>query len=143
MSGCTDYQRSKAYKWEDDCIHLKDNSVVPFAQAQGIVDYVWAQEGLSHPPKIAVMPPHATRKLADATRMRIRIPEHGIKTSILLHEIAHSMCPTHGHGPRWVGMFMKLVEKHMRIPMPLLMYHAKLAKVKFDLGGHDLKGQYL
>lgn len=138
MSGCSDYQRSKAYRWEDLHIHGNDKSLVKFKDAQGIVDYVWAQQGLTHPPRITAMPPHVTRALADATRMRIRIPERGIKTSILLHEIAHSMCPTHGHGPRWVGMFMILLEKHMKIPMLKLMYLAKEAKVHYDVAGPDL-----
>ena len=36
-----DYQRSRIYAWEDRHIHPRDRSVIPFEQAQSIVNYVW------------------------------------------------------------------------------------------------------
>ena len=44
-----DRQRSAVYKWERDNIASKDRSVVPFAQIEPIVRYVWEQEGLEYP----------------------------------------------------------------------------------------------
>jgi len=59
--------------------------------AQSIVDYVWTQAGRTHPPKVVAISKTATRSVATANRLRIRIPRHGIKTTVLLHEVAHSM----------------------------------------------------
>jgi len=62
--------------------------VVPFEQAQSIVDYVWAEAGRTHPPKVVMISKTATRTAANANRLRIRISRHGIKTTILLHDTA-------------------------------------------------------
>jgi hypothetical protein len=111
----SDYQRSRVYAWEDRHVHRKDNGIVPFDQAQGIVDYVWVQAGLSYPPKVRELGRNASTTAANANRLAIRIPAEGISTTILLHEIAHSMTTdaasgqSHAHGPRFVGVFMKLL----------------------------------
>lgn len=111
----SDYQRSRVYAWEDRQVHPKDTGTVPFDQAQGIVDYVWAQAGLSYPPKTRELGRNARCTKANANRLTIRIPAKGISTTILLHEIAHSMTTdaasdrTHAHRPRFVGVFMKLL----------------------------------
>jgi hypothetical protein len=113
-----DYQRSCCYGWEARYIHAKDNSVIPFDQAQAIVDYVWEKAGLVYPPKVDAISKTATRTLANADRLRIRIPQHGIKTTVLLHEIAHSMTSeamggSDGHGARFVEVFIGLVCQHI------------------------------
>jgi hypothetical protein len=111
----SDYQRSRVYAWEDRYVHLKDTSIVPLDQTQGIVDYVWVQAGLSYPPKVRELSRNASTTAANANRLSIRIPAEGISTTILLHEIAHSMTTdaasgrTHAHRPRFVGVFIKLL----------------------------------
>lgn len=140
MSYDRDYQRSKAYAWEDGIVHNHDASFVKFSDAQKMVDWIWSDQGLRYPPRIAELPPQRTRAIADASRIQIRIPPKGIQTSILLHELAHSMCPSHGHGPRWVGMFMLLLEKYYRIDLLKMMYFANKAGVQFDLAGPELLG---
>jgi len=145
-----DYQRSRIYAWEDRCIHSRDYSVIPFEQAQSIVDYVWAEARRTHPPKVVMISQAARRTVANANRLRITIPRHGIKTTILLHEIAHSMTGSidepGDHGPAFVGTFMCLVCHHIRtFSLPQLMDSARSEGVDFDftaassagpVGGH-------
>jgi len=111
----SDYQRSAVYRWEDKHVHSKDTGTIPFDQAQAIVDFVWARAGLSYPPKIRELARNARCTAANATRLNINIPIVGIRSTILLHEIAHSMTSdaaskrTHAHRPRFVGVFMNLL----------------------------------
>jgi hypothetical protein len=137
-----DSQRSRCYEWEDRHIHSRDASVVPFDQAQSIVDYVWAKAGLTYPPKVRVLTKNATRLEAQASRIWIKVPKAGIGTTVLLHEIAHSLTNAaddqcqHGHGPRFVGVFMKLLSEHIGIfRLDELMRTAKLEGIDFNFDG--------
>lgn len=135
-----DYQRSVCYAWEARHVHSKDASIVPFEQAQSIVNYVWAKAGLMYPPRIRVLTKNATRVGANATRMWIKIPEAGIQTTVLLHELAHSMTSSaaddqchDNHGPRFVGAFIKLLAEHIRTFR--LLQTAKVEGVDFNFDG--------
>lgn len=135
-----DFQKSKCYSWEDLHVHKRDSSHVPFEHAQGLVNYVWAEEGLRFPPRISALPPQASRVVADASRLEIRINPKGVKTTILLHEISHSLTSTHegesaAHGERFVGVFMMLLSKYAGFSLPELMYTAKSAGVAFNFKG--------
>jgi hypothetical protein len=131
----------RCYHWEDKHIHARDQSVVPFDQAQSIVDYVWSKAGLTYPPKIRPISKNAKKTRANATRLQIRIPKSGIKTTVLLHEIAHSMTSdalgaSDRHGPRFVGVFMRLLCEHIpTFQLTQLMYTAKLESLDFNLDG--------
>jgi hypothetical protein len=111
----SDYQRSAVYRWEGQHVDPKDTGTIPFDQAQAIVDYVWTCAGLTYPPKIHELSRNATRTAANANRLTINIPASGISTTVLLHEIAHSMTAdaasdrSHAHRPRFVGVFMRLL----------------------------------
>jgi hypothetical protein len=137
-----DYQRSAVYKWEDRHVHHKDTGTVPFDQAQAIVDYVWARSGLSYPPKIRELGRNARCTAANATRLTIKIPARGISSTILLHEIAHSMTTdaaserTHAHGPRFVGVFMRLLcDLIPTFNLDALMASARQESVEFNFDG--------
>ena len=121
---------------EDRHIHPRDRSVIPFEQAQSIVDYVWAA-GRTHPPKVVAISKTATRSVATANRLRIRIPRHGIKRTVLLHEIAHSMTgdidKPSDHGAACAGTFMQLVSRHIAtFELAELMRIAELEGVDFS-----------
>jgi len=133
-----DYQRSRIYAWEDRHIHPRDRSVIPFEQAQSIVNYVWTEAGRTYPPKVVAISKTATRSVATANRLRIRIPRHGIKTTVLLHEIAHSMTgdidKSGDHGAAFAGTFMRLVSRHIQtFQLAELMRTAELEGVDFSL----------
>jgi hypothetical protein len=131
-----DYQRSRIYAWEDRHIHPRDRSVIPFEQAQSIVDYVWAEAGRTYPPKVVAIAKTASRSIATANRLHIRIPRSGIKTTVLLHEIAHSMTGDidnpGDHGPAFAGTFMRLVSRHIpTFQLSELLRTAELEGVDF------------
>jgi hypothetical protein len=137
-----DYQRSAVYKWEERHVHPKDTGTVPFDQAQAIVDYVWAQAGLTYPPKIRELGRNARCTVANATRLAIRIPANGVSTTVLLHEVAHSMTTdaasdrSHGHGPRFAGVFMKLLcDLIPTFSLDELMASARQERVEFNFDG--------
>jgi hypothetical protein len=137
-----DYQRFRVYAWEDRHVHPKDTGTVPFDQAQAIVDYVWARAGLSYPPKIRELGHNARSTQANANRLTIRIPAKGTSTTILLHEIAHSMTTdaaserTHAHHPRFVGVFMKLLcDLIPTFELDELMSSARRERVEFTFEG--------
>ena len=133
-----DYQRARVYAWEDRHIHPRDHSVIPFEQAQSVLDYVWAEAGRTHPPRVVAILKTATRSVATANRLHIRLPRHGIKTTVLLHEIAHSMTgdidKSGGHGAVFAGTFMRLVCRHIpTFQLAELMRSAELEGVEFSL----------
>jgi hypothetical protein len=137
-----DHQRSRCYAWEDRYIHSRDTSLIHFAQAQSVVDYVWTKAGLTYPPKIRQLAKNATRTAAKAGRIWIKVPASGIKTTVLLHEIAHSLtcaaedqCHYH-HGPRFVGVLMKLLCEHIPIfGIHELMRTAQAEGIDFNFDG--------
>jgi hypothetical protein len=44
-----DRQRTKVYAWEECFVAPRDLSSIAFAQAQGMVDTIWAEMGLRFP----------------------------------------------------------------------------------------------
>lgn len=136
-----DIQKNKAYKWETPII-ARDRTIVPFDQLQSLVNYIWEGEGLKHPPVVVKKAPQQTTVWASATRFEIDAPAGGLPTVVLIHEIAHSMAPDHGHGPRWVGMYMLLLEKHCRLSMVQLMVEARRAGINWDFSGPDIQHHY-
>jgi hypothetical protein len=137
-----DYQRSAVYKWEDRHVHPKDTGTIPFGQAQAIVDYVWARAELTYPPKIRELARNARCTAANANRLTIKIPAEGVSSTVLLHEIAHSMTMdaasdrTHPHRPRFVGVFMKLLcDLIPTFSLDALMASARQEGVEFNFDG--------
>ena len=132
-----DYQRSKVYKWEAEHLYSMDRQIVPFSQIQAIVNWVWEDMGLKFPPIVKVLPKQATTIAGDATRTVVRFQEEGVATRTILHELAHSMTAGiegkgHQHNEYFVGMYMVLLEKYMKIDMLYLWYTAEKNGVKFE-----------
>jgi hypothetical protein len=138
----SDYQRSAVYRWEDRHIHPKDTGTIPFDQAQAIVDYVWMRAGLTYPPKIRELSRNARCTVANATRLTIKIPAGGVSSTVLLHEVAHSMTTdaasdrSHAHRSRFVGVFMKLLcDLIPTFNLDELMASARQEGVEFNFDG--------
>jgi hypothetical protein len=124
MSG-RDYQRGRVYAWERHMVAPRDPGRIPFAAAQGMVDAIWAEQGLSYPPLVEKLPPQATTLLGEACRLSIRLGE-STPSWCLLHEIAHAMSMTHtgqgaGHGPVFMGLYVALLERYLRLDSRLLL----------------------
>jgi hypothetical protein len=114
-----DGQRARVYAWEDRVVAPRDPSRVAFAAAQGMVNAIWSELGLRFPPEVVPMPPRATTRLADASRLRLRLPPH-TPSWCLLHEIAHAMSTTHddvtdGHGAVFMGLYVQLLVRYLRL----------------------------
>ena len=115
----TDRQRARVYAWEDRVIEPLASSIVLFAAAQGMVDAIWSEMGLLYPPRVERLPGQARCRLADANRLTIRLPP-STPSWCLLHEIAHAMTTTldghsDGHGPIFVGIYVKLLARYLRL----------------------------
>jgi hypothetical protein len=120
-----DHQRGRVYAWEERFVAPRDPSSVAFAQAQGIVDAIWADMGLRFPPEVMRLPRQARATVADATRLLIRLSDT-TSSWCLLHELAHTMSSTHegesdGHGPRFMGLYAQLLICYLRVPPDALV----------------------
>lgn len=114
-----DGQRARVYAWEDRAIAPLDPSLVPFGAAQGMVDAIWSELGLAWPPRVEALPPQATTRMADASRLAVRLPAR-VPSWCLLHELAHALTSTHdgrsdGHGPLFVGIYADLLVRYLRL----------------------------
>ena len=69
MTDNRDRQRSKVYAWEERFVATWDLSSISFAQAQGMVNAIWAEMGLRFPPKVEPLPRQARATVADANRL--------------------------------------------------------------------------
>jgi len=133
----TSARDERLYAWENRVIAPLDRSAVPFDQMQGIVDHVWAAEGLRWPPR--VRPRKATKvTLATGSRLAIEAPV-SLPTWILLHEIAHAMTSTAegsgaGHGPDFVGIYVRLLVRHCRLDQEMLAETLATAAIKWNSG---------
>ena len=139
-----DYQMTKVYRWEDQHVGPKDTKPISFDVAKVVVNYVWSKAGLKYPPRVELLPAQTRRKMGCANRSKIQLLPN-ICTWVVLHEIAHSMNTTNdendfgdGHGPNYVGIYMKLLAEHNIVPLPLLMFTATQAGIDFNLQAQPL-----
>jgi hypothetical protein len=128
-------EASRLYAWEDREVAPRDRSRVPFARLQALVDHVWAAEGLSFPPRVRPLPKQARATVARATRLAVEAPPE-LPSWVLLHELAHAMTSTaegenDGHGPRFVGLYLRLLVRHARMPEEELARSLRAAGIAF------------
>ena len=131
-----DRQRARVYAWEDAIVAPSHTSVVPFALAQGMVDAIWSELDLRYPPKVERLPRQARRLQADGSRLRLRLPET-IPSWLLLHEVAHALSSTEdgasdGHGPIFMGLYVQLLTRYLRLSAPTLIQSAADAGIAID-----------
>lgn len=139
--GCArrrDAQRGRVYAWEDRVVAPHDASRIAFAVAQAMVDAIWAELGLAHPPEVTPLPRQSRRTLADATRLRLRLPGQ-MPSWWLLHELAHALSSTHegasdGHGAVFVGLYVQLLVRYLRLPRDGLLVSLREAGIVVDEG---------
>ena len=141
MSG-RDRQRARVYAWEDRVVASHAPDLIPFSVAQAMVDAIWAEMGLRWPPKVERLPGQVTARQADATRLRLRLPE-ALPSWILLHELAHAMTSTaeggtDGHGPRFMGLYLQLLERYLRLPAAALLPSLREARIEVDLAARSV-----
>jgi hypothetical protein len=146
-----DHQRGRVYAWENRVIAPRDPSVVPFPEAQGMVNAIWSEMGLRYPPKVEPLSKHATKTIASADGLSIFLGER-TPSWCLLHELAHDMTSTDevsdGHSSRFMGIYLKLLARYLRLHLRELLKSASEDGLAVDaeanpaLGGHArLHGQ--
>lgn len=142
-----DRQRARVYAWEDAVITKADTSVVPFSLAQGMVDAIWSEFGLLYPPKVERLPRQSRRLTADGSRLRLRLPEL-IPSWLLLHELAHALSSaadgaSDGHGRDFMGLYVNLLSRYLRLPAVELIRSATEAGIKIDPDARPLQVSFL
>jgi hypothetical protein len=120
-----DHQQARVYAWEGEAVVPRGQAPLPFAAAQGMVDAIWAEIGLSWPPKVERLPRQARRLLGSGSRLALRLPDP-VPAYLLLHELAHALSSTaddesDGHGPRFVGLYLQLLTRYLRLPEDALL----------------------
>ena len=99
--------------------------VVSFAEAQGMVNAIWAEMGLKYPPAVEPLPKQARTTIACATRLEILLPDN-TPTWCLLHEISHAITSTNlghsdGHGKQFMGIYVELIVRYLRLEVTALI----------------------
>jgi hypothetical protein len=122
-----DYQREKLYTWERS--NVPQGRWIPFDQLTAYVANVWEAEGREHPPLVEALRKGCKRKLADGCRSKLRFQSEGAHESTVLHEIAHALtCNVDDtgdwHGPHFVGVYIRLLSRHMGQAIFALWYSA-------------------
>jgi hypothetical protein len=131
-----DGQRSKVYAWEERFVAPYDPSTIVLAQAQGMVDTIWTEMGLRFRPEVEPLPRQARSTMADADRLTIRLADT-CPSWWLLHELAHSLTSTHdgrsnGHGAKFMGLYVQLLARYLRLPMDDLLVSVLGAGIEID-----------
>jgi hypothetical protein len=131
-----DRQRARVYAWEDTHVAPHGQDLLPFSAAQPMVDAIWAEMGLRYPPAVEPLPRQSRRLHADANRLRLRLPAEW-PSWLLLHELAHAMTTTHdgasdGHGPRFMGLYLQMLERYLRLPAATLAASLVEAGIDWD-----------
>jgi hypothetical protein len=136
-----DFQKSKLYAWENAVVDPRTDLTIPFERAQLFVDGVWLSLGFEGAPRVELIAPQATTTVAMGCRTAVRI-RHVTPAWVILHELAHSInkrhdsapgasVPCDGHGPKFVGIYIRLLDKVLNIPLALTMYSLEKHGVKY------------
>jgi hypothetical protein len=90
-----------------------------------MVDAIWSDMGLRYPPAIGRLSPQATATIARADRLSILLADQ-TPSWCVLHELAHAMTShadgrSDGHGPVFIGVYVRLIERYLRIDPQMLI----------------------
>ncbi len=135
-AGARDSQRARVYAWENREIAPLDLQPVRFEAARGMVNAIWAEMGLAYPPDVIRLPRQSSTLVGDATRLCIRLHE-ATPSWCILHELAHAMSSSHdgetdGHGPVFVGLYVALLSRYLRLPADALLRSLQRDGIKVD-----------
>ncbi|WP_458097774.1 hypothetical protein [Roseomonas sp. WA12] len=131
-----DAQRARVYAWEEEAVVPHGQAPIPFTAVQGMVDAIWVEIGLRWPPKVEPLPPQARRLQGTGSRLVLRLPDP-VPAFLLFHELAHALSSsadgkTDGHGPRFVGLYLQLLTRYLRLPENELLRALEEQRVVVD-----------
>lgn len=142
MRGKPDRQRSRVYEWENRVVAPQDPTFVPLPAAQGMVNAIWRDMGLSYPPAVEALPQQATQTIACANRLTIYLRAQ-VPSWCLLHELAHAMTTTvegcsDGHGEIFMGVYLQLITRYLRLDPDELVRTAREAGLRVDVAARPV-----
>jgi hypothetical protein len=90
--------------------------------------------GLRYPPAVARLPRQARSTIARADRLSILLADL-TPSWCLLHELAHAMTShadgrSDGHGPQFIGIYVQLLARYLRLDRPMLIDSLRDAKIE-------------
>lgn len=139
-----DFQRSLVYGWERAAAALEGRDLyqpvcVSLADVQERAAPIWRAERGRYGKAKAQMPGinrpawGQRRGLAKNGSYEITLPRWARSPWMVLHELAHFLDPKGGHGPRFVGILIGLVCRHLDQDANQLMRLADAAGVKYGV----------
>jgi hypothetical protein len=119
-----------------------DPTSLPFPAAQAMVDAIWSDMGLRYPPAVAPLSRQATATIARADRLSILLGDQTASWCVL-HELAHAMTShadgrSDGHGPLFMGVYVQLIERYLRIEPQVLIDSLHDAGIKITSDAHPV-----
>ncbi len=128
-----DYQQKRVYAWERKHVAPFDTAKISIETAEQIVNYVWAEEGLQHPPKVEYIRDKRARS-ATGCRLKVRFPDGLLYSWVVLHELAHAMTSNVDgascqHGPKYMKVYINLLHKYQRLDYLQMKATAKMENV--------------
>lgn len=137
-----DFQKQRVYDWENEFIRPRAPRNVSFEAAQTFVDGIFLCERLLYPPKVRLMGKNATATYALGCREYIKIREV-TPAWVIVHELAHTMTMDidgrgDRHGPDFVGVYIKLLDSYVNVPLAYSMFTLGKTKVQYNLGAKPI-----
>lgn len=135
-----DTQRSRVYAWENTIKGYRANpDFKTLDECQSFLAPIWRAErgryGLAKMVCPAIeRPAWGQRRAIAHADHRITLPLWARHATIILHEAAHRLTPADpGHGPRFVGVMIGLLARHLGYDANELMASADAAGVKYHV----------
>ena len=112
-----------------------DPTTLPFTAARAMVDAIWLDMGLRYPPAVVPLPRQASKTIGRADRLSVVLAEE-TPSWCLLHELAHAMTShadgrSDGHGPVFTGVYVRLLERYLRLDPQFLNDSLREAGIEF------------
>ena len=112
-----------------------DPTTLPFPALRAMVDAIWSDMGLRYPPAVVPLPHQASGTIGRADRLSVALGEE-TPSWCLLHELAHAMTShadgrSDGHGPIFMGIYVCLLERYLRIDVQFLSASLREAGIVF------------
>jgi hypothetical protein len=119
-----------------------DPNTLPFPAAQAIVNAIWSDMDLRYPPAVAPLSRQASATIARADRLSILLADQ-TPSWCLLHELAHAMTShadgrSDGHGPIFMGIYARLIERYLRLDPQMLIASLQDAGIEIVRGARPV-----
>lgn len=134
-----DRQRARVYAWEAaQRRRFGAGAVMPLETGQALVASIWKAEraryGLGRMPAPDLSGGHGPQRrgLAFIHDHRLSIPTYRLTPWVICHEVAHLLTGAkhEAHGPRFVGILIGLLARHVDYDAGELLVSAQLARLR-------------